>query len=79
VTRRHETAGKIRRRSKNIYSDNFHVELLCFTRLLNKGLHISVSFCYFKADAGRSLRLGIQPMAAVSGRRRTLWVFYSVL
>jgi hypothetical protein len=52
VKRRHETAVKNRGRPKNIYSDNFHVELLCFTRLLNKGLHISVRFCYFKADAG---------------------------
>jgi len=79
VKLRHKTVGKIRSRSKNIYSDNFHVELLCFTRLLNKGLHISVSFCYFKADAGRSPRPGIQPAAARGGRRWFPWVIYSVL
>jgi hypothetical protein len=44
---RHKSAGKNRGRPKNIYSDNFHVELLCFTRLLSK-------ICAFMIDSAIS-------------------------
>jgi hypothetical protein len=53
-----------RRPLKNIHSDNFHVELLSFTRLLIRGLLATVSLCVSELVAGDSLRPGIQPAAA---------------
>src|SRR4029077_2334278 len=75
----HKTAGKNPRRSENVYSDNFHVKLLCCTRLLNKSWLVCVRFCISEAGAEHALRIGSKPAAAGGGRRWTVWVIYSVL